>query len=477
MSLALVACTSPTETPSAPADGGADAGVVDAATYRDPPPDGGAITSLSLAPFTLAPAFSPTTFDYSVRCTDEENDATLTTTDALGVHARSVQLLEDQELVVGGTYRVRCLPPDFPTITVTPHRDVGAPTPGYYLLNGVNYAMVLDTNGTPLWYQHGTSVGNVDAPAPNVISFSPNSTSPYGWRDTVRFDVYALGAPTTTSVASDDSTTDAHELRLLPNGDWLLFSYVIRDGVDLTGLGSFGPDMNMADCMVQEIDGQQNMVWSWTASDHVDAVEESVVPGYNLINGSPVVDPFHCNSIDVDGSGNLLISLRHANALFYVDRATGKVEWKLGGTPYNKDGADYIAVTDDPEGAFSLQHDARFTPTGNVTLFDNHGAAASGVARGVEYAIDHQAHTASVVWQFPGPVQSAAEGSFRRYPDGHSVIGWGMLQQAKPYVLTEIDENGDAVLDLGLSGQISYRAIKVPPTQLDIDLLRATAAE
>ena len=485
-SIPPVACAKANETPVAASDGRTDAGVVDAATFGytptdggtpldgRAPADGGAITSFSLAPFTLVPPFSPTTFDYYIRCAAGENQATLTTTGAFGVHSISVQLVENQELSVGGTYWVRCLPADFPTITVATHPEAGAPTPGYYLLSGQTYAMVLDTNGTPLWYQPGTSVGNVDAPEPNLISFSPDATSPYGWSDTVRFDLHALASQTTTSVVAVGSTTDTHELRLLPSGDWLLFSYVIRSGVDLTGLGSFGPGANMADCVVQEIDTQGSLVWSWTASDHVDAVQESLAPATNVINGSTVVDPFHCNSIDADERGNLLISMRHTNSLFYVSRRTGDVRWKLGGTPHNKDGADYIAVTGDPEGAFNLQHDARFTPTGHITLFDDHGAT-SGVARGVEYAIDRESLTASVVWQYLGPFQSGAEGSFRRYADGHSVIGWGVLLQTKPYQLTEVDGNGNDVLDVGLSGQIAYRVIKVPVAQLDIGLLRATA--
>jgi hypothetical protein len=439
------------------------------------PSGGEAITALALTPFALIPPFSPTTFDYYVRCGPGQNPATLTTTDSLGVHSSSIDLIEDQALVVDGTYWVRCLPPDFPTITVDAHPEVGAPTPGYYLVNGSTYAMVLDTNGTPVWYARGPSVIDLDAPAPNVLSLSPNDTIPYGWSNAVRFDVHALARLTTTSVAAVGSPTDAHELRLLPNGHYLLFSYVTRNDVDLTGLGSLGAHENIADCVAQEIDAQENLVWSWAASDHVDPIRESLELLESIVNGEDVVDPFHCNSIDVDDGGNLLLSLRHANAVYYVDRASGQVEWKLGGTPYNKDGAPYIAVTADPEGTFSMQHDARFAASGGVTLFDDHGATA-GVARAVEYAIDHEAATASFVWQFPGTAPSAAEGSFRREADGHSVIGWGN-HQGDTRVLTEIDANDHDVLDVSLSGQVSYRAIKVPLTQLDIGLLRVTAAK
>jgi hypothetical protein len=193
------------------------------------------------------------------------------------------------------------------------------------------------------------------------------------------------------------------------------------------------------------------------------------------VNAMSVVDIFHFNSIEVDTSGNLLLSARHANAVYYVDRMTGKVLWKLGGSAYNKDGGTYIQIVNDPQTAFNMQHDARFQPNGDVTLFDNHGATP-GVARGVEYAIDHQSNTATVAFQFLGVAQSQYEGSFRRYADGDSVIGWGYIPTDRR-VITEVDTSGEEVLDIAFTGKESYRAVKVPRSQLDIGILRATAAK
>ena len=68
-------------------------------------------------------------------------------------------------------------------------------------------------------------------------------------------------------------------------------------------------------------------------------------------------------------------------------------------------------------------------------------------------------------------------GSFRRYPDGHSVIGWGYVLVSNP-VFTEINASGQAVLDVRFaSGYASYRAVKVPPPRFDINVLRATAGQ
>ena len=134
-----------------------------------------------------------------------------------------------------------------------------------------------------------------------------------------------------------------------------------------------------------------------------------------------------------------------------------------------------MQIVDDPEVAFNLQHDARFLPNGDITVFDDHGAT-TGVARGVEYTINHSANVATMAFQYVGSAQSQYEGSFRRYPDGESVISWGYIP-TDSRILTEINANGQDVLDVAFDNQVSYRAVKVPLSQLDIGTLRARTAK
>jgi len=441
----------------------------------------GAITSINVPPFALNPPFSTSITDYYVRCAAGNNAATLIVDYTIGETQTPMVLTPDQEISVAGQYWIRCLPPDFPVLTATSPPDAG-PTPGYYLVDSLTYAFVLDTHGTPVWYARGTAVADVDSLATNTLSFAPNSTLPYGYTEAdggaLSFDVDDLTNSTTTEVTTVGTPTDQHELRLLPDGDYILLSYPIETGVDLTGLNTYGSNETMADCEIEEVDSQGNLVWSWRATQHIDPVKESQEPQSNVINGVAVIDAFHCNSVDVDATGNLLLSSRHASAVYYIDKTSGTILWKLGGTAYNKDGATLIAVTGDSEGTFSMQHDVRFAPTtGHVTMYDDHGApGAMGVARGIEYAVDVGARTATVAFQSLGSGPSLAEGSFRRYTDGHSVIAWGLVL-GDPRMFTEIDENGNDVFDVTSSGGATYRAVKVPLSQLDIGLLRSTTPE
>lgn len=446
-----------------------------------PPPDGGPVEDLSIiglraSPLELTPAFSPAIHDYYVRCAAGDNAVRFTITDAAGVTVQDTVLAEDQLVSIRDQAFVRCLPHDFPVITVTTPTDGAAPTPGWYLINTQTFAIVLDTHGTPVWYARGGAVLNVDAPAPDTITYMGSANAPFGVSATAAFEIHDLVAGTTKTVMAVGSPTDGHDFRMLPNGDFLVESYAQKPHVDLSALTGHGADETIVDCEVQEIDPSGALVWSWDASDHLDPGTTSLEPAYFTVDGQTVVDVFHCNAVDALPDGDLLVSLRHANSVVLIDRTTGMLRWKLGGTTGNQDGAPYIAVTGDAQGAFAMQHDARLRADGHLSMFDNHGISDGTSARGVEYALDLGAHTATPVFQFNGIGESLYEGSFRRYDDGHSVIGWGFVP-GEHRVVTEVDAAGAPVLEIEFdSGGPTYRAIKVPPAQLDVVKLRAAVA-
>jgi hypothetical protein len=229
--------------------------------------------------------------------------------------------------------------------------------------------------------------------------------------------------------------------------------------------------------VIQEVDPQGGLVWKWKGSDHIDPVNENTYPAVGSVNGEQVYDLYHCNSVDASPTGDLLVSARQLNAVFEIQRATGKIVWKLGGKPVSKDGAQILAIQNDPNPTPVSQHDARFLPNGHVTIFDNRSFV--GVARGVEYALNLTNGTATLVAQLPSPLaqSSLATGSFRRFSDGHSVAGWGITgARGDAALLTEFDAAGSGVLDMSFgSGVASYRVQKVPLAMFDLQLLRHTA--
>jgi hypothetical protein len=461
----------------------------------------------AVSPSALSPAFSRDIHDYAIRCDTTTDHLTLDLSPQTGETVSvagsdtaptsskttvTVSFVEDQAVLVHAAgsnhgsvddYSIRCLPHDFPSLSVTRHPLAAVPAPGWYLIGNLTvvagrgaFAMVVDGNGTPVWYRRAPKgVVDVDRLSDNTISFTPLLGSGFGTDSNGQFEIHHLDTSETEYVRAVGTPTDHHELLALSNGNRMVLSYPMTPHVDLTGLQDFGPEATIADCAIQELDPSGVLVWQWLASDHLDAAKESTAPSVVMLNGTTVYDVFHCNSIDVGSNGDLLLSTRHADAIFYVSKATGAVVWKMGGTPFNKDNAEIIAIQGDSDEAFYRQHDARFHSDGQISLFDDHGAT-SGPARGVVFSIDLAAGKARVAWEYAGAVNSGALGSFRRYPDGSSLIGWGSTSDASGLVFSEIDAAGHDMLDLSFEpGANSYRAIKVPLTALDVDVLRKTA--
>src|SRR5712691_5723915 len=151
-------------------------GGVDAVTVQV---TGNALSNITSRPLPLSPTFAPTITDYVWRCQSGINTIQLTlaavsggTITVGGKTGGSVtvqeSLIENQAVIVsasdpnntGGApvhYWIRCLPHDFPPLSVS---KPGNPPAGWYLTGNINsvsgsgtYSMILDSNGTPVWYR------------------------------------------------------------------------------------------------------------------------------------------------------------------------------------------------------------------------------------------------------------------------------------------------------------------------------------
>jgi hypothetical protein len=337
--------------------------------------------------------------------------------------------------------------------------------------------MVLDNNGTPVWYRKSTSAGafNVTLLSDGSIAWATNGGNGVGTDPNAAFEDFNLETGATRWLKSPVPPMDFHELEEMPNGDLMMLSSPLKSNVDLTALG-FSASATIIDCVVQEVRPNGQLVWEWRASDHISA-GESTHPMSTKVNGQSVYDIFHCNSIDTDpDSGDVLLSSRHTDAVYLMDKTSGMIIWKMGGTSPNHDNSEILTLTDDPDGAFHAQHDARFEPNGDISLYDDQTWDVGLAARGVEYHIDTNAGTATLVWSYASPdgVDAVATGSFRRLDGGDdNVIGWGYKANT---LFTEVDAAGHVMLNVTYpAGEFAYRVQKVAAAAIDHSLLRATA--
>lgn len=451
----------------------------------------GSITSMTSNPL-FRPAFSPAIHDYAINCQPGVNVITFAFAGVTPASAE-VSLGENQAAVVNasnGPFWVRCLPHDFPAMTVT---GSASAVPGWYLTGNAlasagtgTYAVVLDQNGTPVWYQKapGGAV-NVEALPGNKIAWMALNGPGVGADPTVGYRVYNLGNQTTQTIKASVLPTDPHELLAMANGDYLLIGTPVRQMPVTFGGTSYSA---IVDCVVQEVNPTGGLVWSWRASDHVSPAS-TVHATAASIGGRTVLDVYHCNSADVDpGTGQVLVSMRHTSAVYLVQRVNsaralvqnGPILWKLNGCGNSQVDPDHekvLTLRNDPEGCFDAQHDARFQPNGDVTLYDDHSFQQGGGARGVEYSIDTATSSATWVSQYqdqPPGDNASATGSFRRYLNGSdNLVGWGLRAGSG---FSEFDAAGNDFFSMRFTkSDAEYRVVKVPLNALNVNALRASA--
>jgi outer membrane protein assembly factor BamB len=362
----------------------------------------------------------------------------------------------------GKSFYVRCLPSNFPNFTV--ERD-GEPSSEFYATDPntgtTEWSILFDNRGVPIWW--------FDAEArPFDTKVLSDGTITFSLSGGAGYRIYALDGTLLRTASFVGHATDTHDLQEVGNGDLLVLAYVSRDHADLSGCG-LSSDAMTQDAEIQEIDPAGNVVWSWNSADpgHIAPAESARwCPTFT----GPVYDMVHINSVEPDGD-SVIISLRHTDAIYKIDKATGNIEWKLGGTPTPQS----LTVLNDPYGSYPFggQHDARILPDGTLTLHDNATNLTGDVAhspRAVRYAIDETARTATLLESVTDPdvPSSRCCGSARRASSGAWTMSWGGNG-----VVTEFGPGGERVFRITFASGFSYRANPVPDGLLSRPDLRA----
>ena len=347
------------------------------------------------------------------------------------------------------------LPEIFPEITVTTHNN---PTPGYLFMVlfyvspdslGPTVLAITDNYGTPIFYRRYDGITFDLKVQPNGLLTFYNGNLFASTAAERRFLVmdqsYAI---VDTIRAGNGYTTDLHELLVLPNGHALLMSYDPQPVRMDTIVPGGDPNAIVTGLIIQELDVSKNVVFQWRSWDHFQITDAD--SNVDLTAGH--IDYVHGNAIDVDYDGNLLISCRKMNEITKIDRLTGDIIWRWGG-----ENNQFTFVNDNR--GFSRQHHIRRIKNGNYTLFDNGNFLSPQHSSALEYQIDEQNMTATLVWSYRDPnIYGQFMGSTQRLPNGNTVIGWGGTFGAVP-AITEIRQDGFKELEIVFKDPyVSYRA-------------------
>ncbi len=242
--------------------------------------------------------------------------------------------------------------------------------------------MIIDMNGriVHVW-PHVRAVGRarLDDRGHLTVIGTDNLIKEYDWEGRLRW-YYRLAA---------EGDFPHHDLIQLRNGNLLVPAW---------------QESTRADYLL-EIDRRGRVVWEWRSIDHAASF-----PTWKRESR----DPTHFNSVHelppnrwFDGGderfrpGNILISARHLNTVFIIDRETGDVVWQYS------DGLDY-------------QHEASMIGKGDlgeglILLFNNGRHNRNAYRQSLVQVIDPVAGT--VVWQYGSPYFfSSVAGTAQKLP-------------------------------------------------------------
>jgi hypothetical protein len=344
-------------------------------------------------------------------------------------------------------------------IAVTILKSSPRATPGLVFLTpngpatGARGTEIVDNRGRPVWF-----------------SPLPSSTSAYDFRvqryrhEPVLTWIESEGGFSTgptksyiadrhynviaTVSAGHGLTQDIHEFHLTPEGTALITAYrtVPRD---LSAVG--GPSSGLVtEGVVQEVEIESGrVVFEWHSLDHI-GLDESHAP----VSTSPTQawDYFHLNAVSVDEDGNLLIGARNAWAAYRVDRHSGAVLFRLGGTK-----SDFALGRDV---AFAWQHNPTAADDhGLIRIFDNEASPnVLPYSRVIWVRHDDVRKTATLErWlKHPDGLSAGSQGNAQALENGDTFVGWGALPR-----FSEFDREGELLFDAALPpGYNTYRAYR-----------------
>jgi hypothetical protein len=264
--------------------------------------------------------------------------------------------------------------------------------------------------------------------------------------------VWEWGAKAPGGVANQN-----HDQHRLANGNTLLISKIVHPVP-----GFAAKEVN--DQVIYEVTPAGEIVWKWLSSDHVgemgfsdDALKliksgfsvSGARSGFLVLNDMEPLGPnrWHAAGDQRFHPDNIMIDSREGNFVAIIEKATGKIVWRIGpdypGMHESPSRRVFNHTVPRPVDQMIGVHDSHLIPegfpgAGNVLVFDNQGSAGFPPAYLSSFAgsriVEIDPIKKEIVWQYTAengglPVwtfYSSFISSSRRLPNGNTLICEGM---------------------------------------------------
>ena len=380
------------------------------------------------------------------------------------------------------------VPTNFTAVATTIY-DSNSIAPGYVFIascgskgdKGPFFLQMMNNDGTPHAYKKAGYIAPGDDYYPYDFKVLPNglllSAQYTGWFNyidggTVIDQIQDENLNIIESIQMGNGyQSESHDFELLPNGHVLMMGYYTTLADIRSARPASFPRAEVSGAIIQELDGNRNVIWQWRAWDHFNWNEFS---DWGPMSSDSLIAGWHVNAVRMDPiDGNLLMAT--TGEQMKINRQTGDVMWRLGGA-FNQ--FTFVGV-DPQEGLRQLAgHDFHRLPNGNYILLNNGAADGSRTSQVHEYQLDEVNKIATHIWQYipSTTIATSARGNVQRLPNGNTFIGWGTSTTGQNPDCTEVTPGGAKVFELFFANTLSdsYRAFRFvyPPSVQRIQVVK-----
>ena len=334
-------------------------------------------------------------------------------------------------------------PLTYPEFTVTTNNN---PIQNYLLLGlstgGTGHLLIVDNDLTPVFYKKVSgTIFNFKYQPIGELTYNIYSANSYG--------VDNSGIPTKQYITPEGFVLDIHELQVLEDSSYYLLG---REHLTID-MSQYVANGDTAALLVahtiHHMYVNDHEIWRWRSFDHYDITD---VDDFIILTQHQI-DWTHCNAIEIDRDGNILLSTRNFSEITKVNRQTGDIIWRFGGEK------NQFQIQNDNR-QFSRQHDIRRFSNGHLAFFDNGKYLIPAYSSFVEYVLDEQDLKAWLFRRYSRneTVFTSSRGGVQELINGHTLISWGENQDPS---ITEINSKDSIEYEIRFAAYAhQYRAYR-----------------